>query len=90
MPATGNGADGAGASFQRVTAADGSSIGSAPDRFHRRSSSAVVPPASAASCNRRVAVNPARLASPMTAASDPWRRPSSITASVSASCPVSA
>lgn len=71
MPSTGKGTDGAEPIRQRVSALDGSDSGSAALRRQRRSISAIVPPSSAASCNRRVSVRPARPTSPTTAASAP-------------------
>lgn len=85
MPGTPSGAEGAQASRQRVKAAEGRPSGSAPLRRQRFSSSAIVPPSSAASWSLRVAAIAVRAASPTTAARPPWRSPSSITASTSAS-----
>lgn len=88
-PATGSGEEGAQPIRHRVTAEDGAVRGSSLDLRHRRSSRAVVPPSSAASWRRRVAVMPTRVTSHTTAASAPCRSASSITASASSSLPAS-
>lgn len=55
----------------------------------RRKAKAITPEASAASCNRRDGVSGNRTSSPTTPASPPWRSPSSIAGSTSASFQVS-
>ncbi len=90
MPATGSGEDGAEATRQRVTAAEGTAKGSAPSLAWRFISSAIVRPPSAASWSRRVEAVAARFASPITALRQRWRSPSSISASSSASSAASA
>jgi len=87
---TGSGVDGAHPTRQRVTAAEGAPSGSLPSRAWRFISSAIVRPPSAASCSRRVAGIPTRLASPITAPSPRWRMPSSMIASNSSSSAASA
>ena len=85
MPSTSSTCDGTQPIRQRVMAADGAAIGSSSRLRQCRSSSAIVPLSSAASCNRRVAVRVTRPTSPTTAASPPWRSPSSTTGSRSSS-----
>ena len=80
-----SGAEGAQPIRQRVKAAEGVSRGSSFCLRRRLSIKAAVPLSSAQSWSRRVADMAARPTSPTTEASPPWRTPSSITASTSAS-----